>query len=38
MSLSNLQSKLINLTEKYERLKNNSNDLNYKYEKVLKEK
>ncbi|KAM3132436.1 hypothetical protein pb186bvf_015395 [Paramecium bursaria] len=38
MSLQNLQSKLITITEKYERLLTNSNDLNWKYDKVLQEK
>lgn len=38
MSYSNLQSKLINLTEKIDILTKDSDDLNYRYDKVLKEK
>jgi hypothetical protein len=38
MSYSNLQSKLINLTEKIDVLTKDSEDLNYRYDKVLKEK
>lgn len=38
MSLSNLQSKLITLTEKIDILTKDGDDLNFRYDRVLKEK